>query len=109
MFEKTLSTALKFSIIGSSSESIDIIKKAFAEIPVRIVLHETYRSVKAYTAGSNTAEAVDFIAIDQYIFSELEEKEQAITQPLIVFANDIKEIKSVHNIVFDSIKYYSNK
>ena len=102
MFEKTLDTTLKFSIVGSSSENIDIIKKAFSELPIRIVLHNIYRSSKGFIAANSLSEIVDFIAIDKCLFTELEE-EQLVAVPLLVFANELEIINSAHHIIFDII------
>ncbi len=100
---ENLTTALRFSIIGCNEENIELIKAAFGEIPMTLVLSHTYYPSRLFTNSDLNTEEVDFIVADHVSFTELEEKQKIITLPLIVFTDDSFEIKPVHNVLFDTI------
>jgi DNA-binding LytR/AlgR family response regulator len=100
---ENLTTALRFAIIGCNEENIELIKTAFADIPVALILTQAYfPSALSATAELETAD-VDFIVADQLSFAELENSQKTITLPLIVFTDTSFELKPVHNVMFDTI------
>ena len=100
---ENLTTALRFSIIGCNEENIELIKAAFGEIPLALILSHTYYPSRAFTTIDLNTSAVDFIVTDQVSFKELEEQQKTITIPLIVFTDTSFELKPVHNVMFDTI------
>ncbi|MGG9964768.1 LytR/AlgR family response regulator transcription factor [Ferruginibacter sp. SUN106] len=101
---ENLTTVLRFSIIGSNAKNIEAIKTAFSEIPLRIILTQTYYSAKSFIASSIDMDAIDFIVTDQVSFIEMEEQESKITVPLIIFIDDAFDLQPLHNVVFDTMR-----
>ena len=97
---ENFTSALKVSILGSSAKNIEWIKAILEEIPLKIILAQTYST---FTASLATFADVDFVATDYISFIELEEKMQIIAAPLIVFTVDDAELKSAYNLIFETI------
>jgi len=108
IMREDLTAALRFAILGCDTKNIELIKKAFEEISLKIILTQTYYSSTAFTATSIEAEEIDFIATDQTCFAELEAHQRTIAVPLIIFADDSFELRPMHNVVFDTIRFPIN-
>lgn len=100
---ENLTTALRFSIIGCTEENIELIKTALGEIPLALLLIQTYCPPRIFNPADLLTHSVDFIVTDQASFTEMEEKQINITLPIIVFTDRSTELKPVHNIIFDTI------
>jgi two-component system, LytTR family, response regulator LytT len=100
---ENLTTALRFSILACNAKNIELIKNIFGEIPLRMILIQVYCPPAAFTTAIADTDTVDFIVTDQASFMEMEQQQQIISVPLIVFTNEATELKPLHNAVFDTI------
>ena len=101
MPEVSSNTSLRFSIIGNE-EKIEALKTVLKEIPLRIMLFETYPTAKDFLLSSTKEDDVDFIITDEDSLMDLEKKEQVISAPLIVITTTQIEPEPLYNAVFDT-------
>jgi two-component system response regulator LytT len=101
---ESLTAALRFSIIGCNTKNIELIKDAFREISLKMILVQTYYPSSAFTVSPEDIDAVDFIVADQVSITEIEQAQKTITVPLIIFADDSFDLKPSHNVMFDTIR-----
>ena len=101
---ESLTAALRFSILGCNTKNIESIKDAFREISLKMILVQTYCTSTAFATALPDIDTVDFIVADQESIAQIEETQTTINVPLIVFADDDFDLKSLHSIVFDTIR-----
>jgi two-component system response regulator LytT len=101
---ESLTAALRFSIIGCNTKNIESIKDAFRDISLKMILVQTYCTSSAFVPPLPDINTVDFIVADQESIAQMEDAQNTIDVPLIVFAGNDHELKPLQSTVFDTIR-----